>query len=157
MSGIQDAILSARDKVTGSLPSPPPFQTKSSPRALKERLEWGEPALTILDVRDRIAFNEEHILGAMPMPMDVLVERAVPTIAKERDIYIYGDNDEQAAQAAQSLRSAGFQKVAEIEGGLPAWKALSAPTDGSQVISHPGPEAYNLAARLAHHNANQNH
>lgn len=155
MEKAQDIILSAKNKVTDSLPSPPPFQTHSSPRALKERLEWGEPALTIIDVRDRNEFNQEHILGAMPMPVDELVERAEPTIAKSRDIYLYGSHSDESARAAESLRSVGFTNVAQIEGGLEAWKAISGSTDGSKVISNPGAEAYNVGARMAHHNANQ--
>jgi hypothetical protein len=30
-------------------------------------LAWGEPALSILDVRNRDAFNYERITGAMPL------------------------------------------------------------------------------------------
>jgi rhodanese-related sulfurtransferase len=42
---------------------------------LKERLDWGEPALTIIDVRDRDAFNISHICGAISLPLNELVVR----------------------------------------------------------------------------------
>jgi rhodanese-related sulfurtransferase len=35
---------------------------------LKLRLEWGHPALTIIDVRDRHTYNQGHISGAIPIP-----------------------------------------------------------------------------------------
>jgi rhodanese-related sulfurtransferase len=40
---------------------------------LKKRLDWGEPALTIIDVRDREAFNTSHITGAVSLPLSQLV------------------------------------------------------------------------------------
>ncbi len=39
---------------SNSIPIAEPIQNKSGVGALKERLDWGEPALTIIDVRPRI-------------------------------------------------------------------------------------------------------
>ncbi|MBE9004275.1 rhodanese-like domain-containing protein [Fortiea sp. LEGE XX443] len=97
---------------------------------LKSRLEWGQPAFTIIDVRDRHSYNHGHISGAIPIPLDDLVNRAKSTLHKERHIYIYGDNDQQTAQAAQVLRGAGFSEVGEIKGGLIAWKTAGGATEG---------------------------
>ncbi len=70
MSQIEDAILKAKDKLPEVTPTPPSQETpQSSAQALKQRLEWGEPAFTILDVRDRTSFNQSRILGAMAMPI----------------------------------------------------------------------------------------
>lgn len=93
--------------VDGIIPEQPPIDSQSDVHVLKSRLEWGEPAFTILDVRDRMTYNNGHIMGAMPMALDELVERAVPSLAKSRDIYVYGANDEETAQAAQMLRFCG--------------------------------------------------
>jgi hypothetical protein len=35
-------------------------------------MEWGEPALTIVDVRPRDQFNDSHILGAIDFSLDQL-------------------------------------------------------------------------------------
>ncbi|MBE9035491.1 rhodanese-like domain-containing protein [aff. Roholtiella sp. LEGE 12411] len=97
---------------------------------LKTRLEWGQPGFTIVDVRDRHTYNHGHITGAIPIPLNDLASKATSSLHAKRHIYIYGENDEQAAQAAQVLRASGFIEVAEIQGGLPAWKAVGGATEG---------------------------
>jgi hypothetical protein len=52
------------------IPLPEPIQNQSSVSSLKQRLDWGEPALTIIDVRPRVLFNITHIMGSISMPMD---------------------------------------------------------------------------------------
>jgi rhodanese-related sulfurtransferase len=141
--------------VGGIIPPQPPIESQSDPHVLKSRLEWGEPAFTILDVRDRNTFNEGHIMGAMPMPIDELVERAVSSLAKSRDIYLYGANEEETAQAAQQLRSNGFEHVSQLKGGLGAWKAIGGPTEGIiESKTPPGADEYNVVARLQNHQEN---
>jgi rhodanese-related sulfurtransferase len=97
---------------------------------LKSRLEWGQPAFTILDVRDRHTYNESHILGAMPMPLDGLATRAKTSLHKARHLFVYGENDTETAQAAQTLRNAGFDLVSELKGGLAAWKTIGGAIEG---------------------------
>lgn len=98
--------------------------------ALKNRLDWGEPALTIVDVRDRNAFNASHIMGAIVMPMNELVTTARASLELIRDIYVYGETDEQTAEAASKLRDAGYQCIAELTGGLAAWNMAKYPIEG---------------------------
>lgn len=136
----------------GVIPPQPPIDPQSNAHELKSRLEWGEPAFTILDVRDRMVYNDGHIMGAMAMPMNKVVEIASNTIAKSRDIYIHGETDEETAQAAQQLRNAGFEHVSELKGGLPAWKAIGGPTEGIIESRTPaGADDYNVVARLQNH------
>lgn len=111
------------------IPSPTPLREKCLVYDLKARLDWGEPALTIIDVRDRNQFNNSHILGAVPMPLNQLVEHALASLELNRDIYIYGESDEESAIAASKLRSAGYVNVSQIRGGLPAWKAVGYPVE----------------------------
>ncbi|PSB34756.1 rhodanese-like domain-containing protein [Chlorogloea sp. CCALA 695] len=117
----------------GMIPTPPPFKAKSLVFELKSRLDWGEPALTIIDARDRTEFNFRHILGAIPMPVSELVNRAKSSLENSRDIYIYGETDEETAFAASLLRDAGFQNVSELRGGVAAWRALDYPVSTSQA------------------------
>jgi rhodanese-related sulfurtransferase len=142
--------------VGGIIPPQPPIQAESDVHTLKSRLEWGEPAFTILDVRDRRTFNEGHIMGAMPMPIDELVDRATASLDTTRDIYVYGTNDGETAQAAQQLRSSGFEHVSQLKGGLAAWKAIGGPTEGIiESKTPPGADDYNVVARLQNHAENQ--
>lgn len=111
------------------IPIPEAIQEKSPVSALKKRLDWGEPALTIVDVRDRSAFNTKHIMGAITMPMAVLVESARANFEFIRDIYVYSEVEEETAEAAARLRDAGFQHVAELVGGLTAWEKAKYPIE----------------------------
>jgi rhodanese-related sulfurtransferase len=114
-----------------SLVFPQPLKAQSSAFDLKVRLDWGEPALTIIDVRSRDAFNNSRLTGAISMPLDELVGRASASLESERDIYVYGDTDEQTGEAAARLREAGYESVAELVGGLSAWQAANGPVEGS--------------------------
>lgn len=108
---------------------PTPLPKQSRIYDLKARLDWGEPALTIIDVRDRIQFNLSHIMGAVPMPPNEPTHRVLTKLEPGRDIYIYADTDEETAVAADQLRQAGYQNVSEIRGGLAAWKAVGFPVE----------------------------
>ena len=110
-------------------PMPAPLKARSLVYDLKARLDWGEPALTIIDVRDRDQFNFSHIQGAIPMPIKELVDRALTSLELTRDIYVYGETDEETAVAAAKLRAAGYLNVSQIRGGLPAWKAVGYPIE----------------------------
>lgn len=155
-SAAKNTVESAKNTVDnlvgGIIPPQPPIQPQSDVHELKSRLEWGEPAFTILDVRDRNTYNDGHIMGSMPMPIDELAERAVSSLAQTRDIYVYGENEQQTAQAAQTLRSAGFVHVSELKGGLAAWKAVGGPTEGIIESRTPaGADDYNVVARIQNH------
>lgn len=111
-----------------NLPIPPEQEMPvSSPEALKQRLDWGEPALTILDARDNEAFLKERITGAMLLEF---VEESLSSMSNNRDIYVYADGEQEAKQAAQKLRNKGFNRVSRIEGGLKKWKQIAGPTEG---------------------------
>ena len=114
---------------------PGPVKAQSTVFELKDRLDWGEPALTIIDVRSRDAFNSSHVTGSVLMPMDELVINASASIEYERDIYVYGDSDQQTAEAASKLREVGFQNVSELTGGLAAWKAANGAVEGALVAA----------------------
>ncbi|VEP16168.1 Rhodanese-related sulfurtransferase [Hyella patelloides LEGE 07179] len=112
---------------------PEPLKTQSLVSDLKKRLDWGEPALTIIDIRDRDAFNTSHISGAISLPINSLVDRTLINLELTRDLYLYGSTDEQTASAAAQLRTVGYQNVAEVKGGLAAWKASSYPIEGNST------------------------
>jgi rhodanese-related sulfurtransferase len=70
------------------------------------------------------------------MPMNELVARARASLELIRDIYVYGETDAETAEAASRLRNAGYQHIAELIGGMTAWKTANYPIDGiSAAIS----------------------
>ncbi|MGQ4649908.1 rhodanese-like domain-containing protein [Lyngbya aestuarii] len=137
MENIQDKVAATKESLPEVTPTPPSLKPSSSASDLKARLDWGEPALTIIDVRDRQSFNKERIMGAIAMPMDQLVERVRPSLEPTRDIYVYGDTDQETAQAATRLREAGFINVAELKGALAGWRAISGSIEGTATAATP--------------------
>jgi rhodanese-related sulfurtransferase len=119
----------------GIIPTPTPLKPKSRVYDLKARLDWGEPALTIIDVRDRQEFAINHVMGSVNLPLAQVVELARLNFELSRDIYVCGDTDEEIAEAAAALRSAGFTSVSEVQGGVPAWKAVGYPVEASRIMA----------------------
>jgi rhodanese-related sulfurtransferase len=116
-------------------PTPAALQPQARVQDLKSRLDWGEPALTIIDVRHLDAFNHEHITGAISMPEDMLLSGVEASLEKDRDIYVYGETDDETAAAAMLLRNAGYTAIAELRGGLSAWKAVGYPTEAIAAVA----------------------
>ena len=100
MSGIINAVDAVQEVAAEMSPAPATFESVSSAADLKARLDWGEPALTIIDVRDRDSFNNERIMGAISMPIEELTDRVGQTLEINRDIYVYGASDEATVGAA---------------------------------------------------------
>lgn len=146
MTDLQDTLVAAKDRMPDVTPTPPGFHPQATVHELKSRLQWGEPGLTILDVRDHDAFNQCRIQGAMNMPLDRLPDMVESSLQQDRDIYIYGGNEEETSRAAALLREAGFEKIAELKGGLLAWQEIDGAVEG--IIESPGADAYNVVARL---------
>jgi len=119
-------ISDAKEKLGEAIPTPPEPSPKASAQALKERLQWGEPGLTIIDARDRESFLQERITGAMLM-------EDVNQLEKNREIYIYSSSDGEAQKAADKLRQQGFSSVSQIQGGLAGWKAVEGAAEGRNV------------------------
>lgn len=107
-------------KFLSLIPMPDAIENQALVSDLNKRLNWGAPALTIIDVRAREAFNKGRIMGAIAMPINELVARAQANLELNRDIYVYGDNAEETADAATRLRQVGYQHIAELTGGLAA-------------------------------------
>jgi rhodanese-related sulfurtransferase len=118
-------------KLLGLFPVPSVLKDQSNVSDLKGRLDWGEPALTIVDVRNWNVFDQGRIQGAVSIPAPVLVDYALANLELIRDLYIYGETDEETNVAAAKLRTAGFQYVSVLQGGFEAWKAAEYPVEAA--------------------------
>jgi rhodanese-related sulfurtransferase len=134
---VLNAVKDVQKQMGKVTPVPTDLDAVASPSDLKARLEWGEPALSILDVRDRPAFNYERITGSVLIPIEDLVDQAQSAFEPNRDLYVYSDSDAQTVEAVTQLYSAGFKQVSAIKGGLPAWKAISGQTEGQVSLEAP--------------------
>ncbi len=148
MANLHDIVEGMQDALGNLTPTPIMLQEESTAYDLKTRLEWGEPALSIVDIREHEAFHQGHITGAMSMPMEQLAEMK-SALQANRDTYLYGDTNEQAHTAAELLRAAGFKAVTHVMGGLNAWHEIGGSTEGVQEDGiPPGADAFNIVSRL---------
>jgi rhodanese-related sulfurtransferase len=148
MANLHDIVEGVQNALGNLTPTPVVLQEESTAYDLKTRLEWGEPALSIIDIREHEAFNRGRITGAISMPMEQLAEMK-SALEPKHDIYIYGDADEQAHTAAQLLRAAGFEAITHVMGGLDAWHEIGGPTEGVQEDGiSPAADAFNVVSRL---------
>ncbi|MBW4515775.1 MAG: rhodanese-like domain-containing protein [Timaviella obliquedivisa GSE-PSE-MK23-08B] len=149
MADTEDTIQQIKDKLPNVTPTPPGLHSTATPHELKSRLEWGEPGLTILDTRDSSAFQECRIMGAMNASTGDVATGAQASLSPKRDIYVYGETDADTAAAAAALREAGFQNVAQLQGGIALWQEIGGAVEGRATErDKPGADAYNVVARL---------
>ncbi|HIK45869.1 MAG TPA: rhodanese-like domain-containing protein [Leptolyngbyaceae cyanobacterium M65_K2018_010] len=123
------------NRIFGLFPKPSPIKPESRVYDLKERLDWGEPALSIVDIRDRADFNEGRITGAISIPAATLLDTAARCFELDRDLYLYGNSDEEATAAADQLRAAGYTGVSVLRGGVAAWKAAGFPVEMASGVA----------------------
>lgn len=149
----EDGVAKAKDAVKDAIPFNTPTASVETNQAtaheLKSRLNWGEPGLTIVDVRDRESFRQCSIQGAVNMPIETLTDSTDQLgLESKRDIYVYGKDDTETAAAATTLRQAGFSHVAELIGGVDTWITIGGSVDGVGTDASPGSDAYNVIERL---------
>lgn len=118
----------------GRFLKPSPMKSLARVYDLKSRLDWGEPALTIIDVRSRDAFNYCHVTGAVSMPAATLTI-ANTGLEQDRDIYIYAETDDEATTVAEQFTAAGYERVAVLRGGVAAWKAAGFPLETTSLVT----------------------
>ncbi len=69
-----------------------------------------------IDVRDVFAFEKSHILGAINIPLEVLVLQK-NSIPADRSIIVYDETGKKGHQALRTLLSEGFTDIVNISGG----------------------------------------
>lgn len=76
----------------------------------------------ILDVRELSEWQEQHILGAIHIPLSQLQAR-LPELSRYKNTPIITQcrSGKRSAQAQATLQSAGFVEVYNLNGGLNTW------------------------------------
>jgi sulfur dioxygenase len=104
------------------------------PQALEERIGSTRGSdIQVLDVRGADEFTDAlgHIRGARLLPLPDLASRAAE-LDRSRPIVAVCRSGARSAQATVLLRKAGFEKVANLAGGMLRWRAESLPVEGGQ-------------------------
>ena len=84
----------------------------------------------VLDVRDPGDYGAGHILGAKNLPL-AHVEEGAGEIAKRKDrpVIVYDEDGQRTAKAAAALKRQGFTQVANLSGGIGAWRQAGLPVE----------------------------
>lgn len=96
-----------------------------SVRDLHHKLRQQHP-LTVLDVRTEREWNAGHIKGALHIHGGALQER-FEEIPQEQPVAVVCGSGYRASIASSFIRRAGFTDVANVLGGMSAWKAADLP------------------------------
>jgi hydroxyacylglutathione hydrolase len=94
--------------------------------SLAELLGGPEPPL-VVDVRTPREWEDERIGPAVNVPLSRLSERS-GELGRGRDIVVYCGSGYRSAIAASLLERDGFERVADLVGGLAAWNSSRLPT-----------------------------
>lgn len=92
--------------------------------------EQDEDTVLILDVRPPTEFMAGHLSGAVNMSLEDLDSKST-VLVQEKQIVVYDRTARRSRQAAVQLQERGF-KVAELNGGIPAWVAMGYPIEVSR-------------------------
>ncbi len=99
---------------------------------LKQMVDRNEE-VTIIDVRNSIAYNASHIPGAINIPAHLCSVKRLPPIGQ---VVVYGDDLTigLTQQAVNSLNDKEGIFVQILEGGFSRWEALNYPTTGQKGL-----------------------
>lgn len=106
----------------------PPAQTINASQ-LKDLLVANRNEITLIDIRERDEFRNEHIPSAINIPFDEVEVRAEDELSKSSHIVLYyfkcGEENTISAIASSSLKNLGFRNVTVLDGGIDTWKQFS--------------------------------
>jgi len=91
--------------------------------AVKQLLAQNDAVL--VDVREAHEYAREHIAGAKLMPLSQL---DAASLRRDQPLVLCCASGMRSQTAARRLQQAGFPVIANLYGGIAAWKAAGLPT-----------------------------
>jgi rhodanese-related sulfurtransferase len=138
-------LLSGAGLALAEAPAPAPAATTAgAPRGvaavdqatLLARLVDQDAGLIVLDVRTAEEYAAGHVPGARNIAHELLPARLAELAdARDRDIVVYCRSGRRSAIALDTLRAAGFTRVAQLEGDYLAWEAAQRPVEKPATTS----------------------
>ena len=83
----------------------------------------------VLDVRDPGEYGAGHILGAKNLPLARLDSAGEVAKKKDATLIVCCDTGDRSGKAVAALKKQGYGKVANLSGGLSAWKQAGLPVE----------------------------
>jgi len=112
------------------------FTERLSAPFAAELLSSNQPALAI-DVRAPRERDQKCIAGSRSVPLNHLTEN-LGKLPKDRPLLVYCAGGYRSSIAASLLQRSGFDRVAEIAGGIAGWEAAKLPVQTAQDSALPG-------------------
>ncbi|MGW0018888.1 rhodanese-like domain-containing protein [Rhodococcus sp. NPDC003382] len=104
-----------------------PTAVTIDPIALRELTGSGKN-VRIVDVRTPGEFESVHISGAYNVPLDLLREHRDEFLAHfDEDVVLVCRSGQRAAQAEETLRTAGLFNLRILDGGMLSWETAGLP------------------------------
>jgi glyoxylase-like metal-dependent hydrolase (beta-lactamase superfamily II) len=97
---------------------------------VRQRVEAGDGALVILDVRERDAYDAGHVPGARHVPrgqLELRVDRELPDPTAR--ILACCEFGKISTLAAATLRAMGYTRAVALDGGIKAWREMGYPLE----------------------------
>jgi len=106
-------------------------------------------SVQLLDVRTPAEYNTGHIKNALQADWTNKQEfnRRISFIDKNKPVYVYCLSGGRSSAAAKEMRSNGYAKVYELNGGLIAWNAANESLIGKNTAPQMSIEQFNIAIK----------
>jgi adenylyltransferase/sulfurtransferase len=92
-----------------------------TPRELRELLDSGKK-LALIDVREQVEWDINHIDGAQLIPQSLLTSgEGLARLPRDRTAVLYCKTGVRSAEALVAVRKAGFSDAVHLQGGIVAW------------------------------------
>ncbi len=77
----------------------------------------------LVDVRSPKEYEEDHIVNSQNIDFSSpTFEDDIKKLDKTKPVILYCKSGKRSAKCAEKLKSAGFEKIYELEGGISKWK-----------------------------------
>ena len=106
-------------------PNVEPF-SRLAPEEASRRLKSGEAAL--IDVREPGEWAEGHVAGSIHFPLNKVFTQA-SELPDDKALVFICSVGQRSALAAEYAAAVGRKDLANIEGGIDAWKAAGLPVE----------------------------
>ncbi len=91
-----------------------------SPREVAERLRQHPETVVLLDVREPDERETARIEPSVHIPMREVPDR-LAEVPRDRDVVVYCHGGGRSAMIAGYLEGQGYERVANLHGGIDAW------------------------------------
>lgn len=109
---------------------PEPEEADVSVGEARRRLDAGRAAL--IDVREPEEWAEGHVAGALHIPLGELGGR-LDELPRDRDLLFFCRSGARSGLAAEALRQHGFDRAANVAGGILAWTRHGLPVTSDSL------------------------